>query len=93
MRAAAMLRPGALGYGNLPFPESVDQAWPLMLELTSGGVTTADELDAWLAALGLVPEDARARIIADEMNDVISRIVSGLMNRRNRLTSELGEYP
>lgn len=70
IRVAATLRPGALGYGNLPFPESVDQAWPLMLELTAGGVTTDDELDAWLAALALVPEDARARIIADEMNGI-----------------------
>ncbi|HUQ42379.1 MAG TPA: hypothetical protein VM052_07750, partial [Candidatus Limnocylindrales bacterium] len=70
IHVAATLRPGATGYDKLPFPPSIDAAWPLMLELTAAGVTTEATLRAWLAALAAIPADARSAVVADEMNAV-----------------------
>jgi len=70
VHTAATLRPAATGYGGLPFPAALDETWRLMLELTAAGVTTAAALEAWLAALALIPADARSAVIGDEMNCV-----------------------
>ena len=70
LRTAAMLRPEAKGFGGGPFPPSLDDAWPVMLELTAGGVASRDELRFWLCALDAVPAPARAAFVADEMNVV-----------------------
>ncbi|MDQ3279798.1 MAG: DUF4365 domain-containing protein [Acidobacteriota bacterium] len=70
LRAAAILRPGATGFGGGPFPTSLDQTWTLMLELTANGVTSRDDLAVWLGALDAVPGEARASFLDDEMNVV-----------------------
>jgi hypothetical protein len=70
IRAAAVLRPHATGFGGAPFPASVDAMWPLMLELTAAGVSSEADLVAWLEALESVPAEARDAFLSDEMNVV-----------------------
>jgi len=70
LRLAAMLRPSASGFAGSPFPSSLDETWPLMLELTAGGVESEEHLSAWLDALDLVPAGARDEFLRDEMNVV-----------------------
>jgi hypothetical protein len=70
IRAAAVLRPNATGFGGAPFPASLDATWAVMLELTAGRIASEGDLDAWLDALDAVPTEARDAVLADEMNAV-----------------------
>ncbi|HKR64220.1 MAG TPA: DUF4365 domain-containing protein, partial [Thermoanaerobaculia bacterium] len=70
LRSAATLRPEAKGFGGGPFPSTLDETWPLMLELTASGVASHNDLAVWLDALDAVPAEARASFVGDEMNVV-----------------------
>jgi tetratricopeptide (TPR) repeat protein len=68
VQKAGHLRPSATGYAGLPFPESLDETWRLVLELTMYGVASEGDVELWLRALSTIPTHARQAVLDDEMN-------------------------